>query len=626
MEASTIAARRTFLLVWSVLGLAKLVLIASLQPFGDEAFYWLEAQHPAWAYSDLPGATAWLIALGDSVGVGEVGLRWPFLVLGLLLPWQMVWMARAGGGEAQAWLAGSLACLMPLSALLGVLALPDVPLATASLLCLDAGRRLLRSGSPGVLMMLALGLALGAFSHYRFAAVPAALALGWLLAGALPRLLRTPGFWLAIAAGALAWLPLLWFNLAHAGAGFSFHLVERHPWRFHPEGWLQLPTQAAVVSPLLYIFLLLVLARAWRGWRTTRAAPDGWILGAGGATLLGWFVLGFFADTERVSFHWPLPGYLALLPALAAWLNASPRLRKAGLVLAGSFTLAAMSSLGASSLGASAWGGAAERVAASRYFPDNLVGWREVGHRVEQALAALPAGAVVVADNFMLAAQLAFHLRGSRAVYSLDHTLNSKHGRALQLAIWGLDEAGLAGLGEGRSALFVVEQTATKPEQRPAWQRHWCERLRLGAPAEALTLYRGRKRFLLYRTELGAQPTERCPRPALARFYGVQPGQVIERRSVLRGWAVKDGAGVGRIGITLDARTLAVARYGLPAPHVQQRLPASDDPAHPDVGFEADLDLSALPPGRYRLGIRVWSQGGSEDEGEEAFEVPVELH
>src|SRR3546814_8014675 len=51
----------------------------------------------------------------------------------------------------------------------------------------------------------------------------------------------------------------------------------------------------------------------------------------GGHVVLGFFVLGFFADTQRVSFHWPLPGYLALLPPLpvvlagwAPWLRRIP--------------------------------------------------------------------------------------------------------------------------------------------------------------------------------------------------------------------------------------------------------------------------------------------------------------
>lgn len=616
MEASTAAARRTFLLVWSGLAMLKLLLALALQPFGDEAFYWIEARHPAPAYSDLPGGTAWLIALGGLLADGGLGLRWPFLALGLLLPWQVVWLARAGAAPAHAWLAGLLACLMPLAGLLGVLALPDVPLATATLLCLHAAVRLLQGPSRAGFALLALGLAMGALSHYRFAAVPLALALGWLLSGTLPGLLRQPGFWAALASGFLAWLPLAWFNLEHGGAGLAFHLVERHPWRLHPEGWLQLPIQALVVSPLLYLLVLGTLLRLGLAWRARRATLDGLMLGFGGVTLLGWFLLGFVADTERVSFHWPLPGYLALLPATAAWLAPRRQLRRATLALAAAGTLAA-----ASYLGAAAWPPALERVAGSRLFPDNLVGWREVGGRVEAALGELPPDAVVVADNFMLAAQLDFHLDGRRRVYSLDHSLNPKHGRALQLAIWGLDESGIEALGEGVPVLFAVEQTATKPEQRPAWQRHWCDRLRLREPPEVLSLHAGRKRFLLYRTETGAQPPSACPRPAMARFYAVEAGQALDRRITLRGWAIKDGVGIDQLGITLDGRLVAAARHGLPAAHVRDSLPASDDPAHPDVGFEAEVDLGAIPAGRYRLGVRVWSRA----EGEDAFELPIEL-
>ena len=52
------ALRVKFLTLWCVLTLAKLLLAVWLPPFGDEAFYWQEGQHLAWAYSDLPGCTA----------------------------------------------------------------------------------------------------------------------------------------------------------------------------------------------------------------------------------------------------------------------------------------------------------------------------------------------------------------------------------------------------------------------------------------------------------------------------------------------------------------------------------------------------------------------------------------
>src|SRR3546814_5247552 len=67
-------------------------------------------------------------------------------------------------------------------------------------------------------------------------------------------------------------------------------------------------------------------AAARRGWATDSQRYLAWL---GGLVVLGFFVLGFFADIQRVSFHWPLPGYLALLPllpvVLAGW---APWLRR----------------------------------------------------------------------------------------------------------------------------------------------------------------------------------------------------------------------------------------------------------------------------------------------------------
>jgi hypothetical protein len=54
----------------------------------------------------------------------------------------------------------------------------------------------------------------------------------------------------------------------------------------------------------------------------------------GGVSTLG-ILLGFFTDVERISFHWPLPGYLALLVAVPVVLNGWPRwLRRTGWWLA----------------------------------------------------------------------------------------------------------------------------------------------------------------------------------------------------------------------------------------------------------------------------------------------------
>lgn len=230
MKQQTDSAKRTFIALWAAATLVKCVLAVRLPLFVDEAFYWQEGRHLAWAYSDLPGLTAWLTRLGVEIGgEGPLGLRWPFLSIAALLPWWIVAIARRETGPAHAWQAGMLAVLLPLLGTLGVLALPDVPLALATVLCLDAGSRLMRGTSWTAIALLAAGLIIGGLTHYRFIAV---IGVGFVAMLMLPegrRALRDMRVWLAVALGALAWLPLLLWNLDNADAGLRFQLVERHP-------------------------------------------------------------------------------------------------------------------------------------------------------------------------------------------------------------------------------------------------------------------------------------------------------------------------------------------------------------------------------------------------------------
>jgi 4-amino-4-deoxy-L-arabinose transferase-like glycosyltransferase len=198
-------AKTIFIALWAGVLLARCMLAARLPLFVDEAFYWQESRHPAWAYSDLPGFTAWLVRAGQTLaGHSEFALRWPFLLIAALLPWWIVRIARRELGAAHAWQAGSLAVLLPLLGTLGVLGLPDVPLALATVLCLDAGTRLLRGVDWTSAGLLAAGLAIGGLTHYRFVAVIGVgfLALLWLREGRIA--LRDPRVWGAVAIGALA--------------------------------------------------------------------------------------------------------------------------------------------------------------------------------------------------------------------------------------------------------------------------------------------------------------------------------------------------------------------------------------------------------------------------------------
>jgi 4-amino-4-deoxy-L-arabinose transferase-like glycosyltransferase len=155
--------RACFVFAWAALACVKLWLAWRLPVFVDEAFYAWEARHLAWAYSDLPGMSAWLAHLGLALG-GEhaLALRLPFLLLASALPWLVVRIAARWFGAEAGWLAGLLSLAMPLAALLGVMAVPDVPLVFASLLCLDAIAALRERVHSAALAELAIALALGA--------------------------------------------------------------------------------------------------------------------------------------------------------------------------------------------------------------------------------------------------------------------------------------------------------------------------------------------------------------------------------------------------------------------------------------------------------------------------------
>ncbi|HEU4993159.1 MAG TPA: glycosyltransferase family 39 protein, partial [Luteimonas sp.] len=295
----------------------KAALASGLPLFVDEAFYWQEGMHPGWAYSDLPALTAWLARLGvEAGGQHALALRAPFLLLAACVPWLVAAIARRIDGAEAGWRAGMLALLLPLAGTLGLLALTDVAMTVAALLCLHAGVRLLQRVDGAAAAELALGLVMGGLSHYRFAAIVGVGAIALVASARGRAVLRDPRVWAGIVAGALAWVPLFAWNVAHAEAGLRFQLVDRHPWAFHADGLRFVLLQALLATPLLFAALA---AAAWRHRRDGDAAADGgdarrYLALSGGLFVLAFFALGFFADTERVSFHWPLQGMLALLP------------------------------------------------------------------------------------------------------------------------------------------------------------------------------------------------------------------------------------------------------------------------------------------------------------------------
>ena len=605
-------AQRTFWALFVVVLLVKLLVAARLPLFVDEAFYWLEGQRLAAAYSDLPGLTAWLTRLGVTLGGDNpLALRLPFLVLAALVPLMVVRIASREFGELRGWQAGSFALLLPLAGTLGLMALPDAAMALATLLCVDAGARLLRRVTAGAALELALGLAIGALSHYRFIAVIGVGLVALLLLPDGRRVLRDVRVWTAIAFGAAAWTPLVVWNLDNADAGLRFQLVERHPWAFHVEGLWFIAIQALLVTPLLFAALALA---AWRGQRSTLPASR-YLALLGGLVVLGFFALGFFADTERVSFHWPLPGYLALLPLLPLVLSQWPRWLRGltwgtaalGLVL----TLGYYVAVSTPEVRA--------RTAAEKWYPSNFAGWDSLADAVRDELGDMPPGTQVVADNFKVGAELGFAL-GDASIPVLDHPLNHRHGRAPQLRLWGLQTKGREEWADA-PVLLVAGVSEVQYKNLLEHYHALCDAVGPLPPPRVLNVDHGRQRFLLFRLD-GHASEGPCVAPAMAWLDSPASGATVGREFTLEGWAFKDGVGLARVEALLDGRVVGDLEYGIENPGVALFWRTSNDPQHPRVGLRGTIDLGDVEPGRHWLGLRLHGNDGSVEDWPE---VPINV-
>jgi 4-amino-4-deoxy-L-arabinose transferase-like glycosyltransferase len=607
-----VQARNGFIALWALLLLAKIVLATHLPLFVDEAFYWQEGQHLAWAYSDLPGLTAWMTRLGVLFGGNTtLALRAPFLLVAAALPWLVVRIASREFDRVQGWRAGLFAMLLPLAGTLGVLAVPDAMMTFATLLCMDAGARLLRTVSATAALELAIGLAIGALSHYRFLAV---LGVGLLVLLLLPqgrRALCDPRVAIAIAFGAAAWTPLVAWNLGNADAGLRFQLVDRHPWAFHADGAWFVLVQAALVTPLLFAALA---QAAWLHRRDPQPVPRyfAWL---GALVVLGFFGLGFFADTERISYHWPLPGYVALLPLLPSVLRRWPRwLRIATILLAGVGLLAMLGYYAAASVPS-----LRAQVAGEKGYPHNFAGWTPLAQAVRALRAGMPADTLIVADNFKAGAELGFAL-GDANIAVLPHPLNVKHGRAPQLRLWGLDASGRDHFGT-HPLLLVVGASEVELKNLPRQYHALCARLGPLPPPRVVNVDHGSQRFLLFALGRAAAPGP-CTTPAMAWIDQPLPDDRVDGAFEVSGWAFKDGVGLAGVEVLLDGVPVGRATYGIDNAGPRRFWPISNDPHHPRVGFRAQVDASHLRPGRHWLGLRLHGSDGSV---EAWSEQPVDI-
>jgi len=304
-----------------LLGLTVLrgVFAALVELSPDEAYYWAWSAQPAWGYYDHPPGVAWLIAAGTALLSDiELGVRLPALLCSLSSVWMVYLLTReVTGSRRQAFWVALLLAGSPIFSVGAVIHTPDALLAAAWSTALWFTLRAVRFDR--LLDWIFLGVCIGV----------AALAklTGWFLLPCLGLFvlcckvgrtrLKRPGPALTLLVAVLIALPNLLWSSGEGGGAYAFQLAHvTGGLHFSPQGFLAfLGGQAGVVSPLLWVGLVLFMAVSWR--RAVRfGRNEAFMMWCFSAPLL--LLCALLSVAGRVEANWPAVAYIAALPG-AAW-------------------------------------------------------------------------------------------------------------------------------------------------------------------------------------------------------------------------------------------------------------------------------------------------------------------
>ena len=308
--------------------LALVILRAVYLPFAnlfpEEAYYWNYGQHLALGYLDHPPMVAWLIRLGGAIfGHGELGVRCFALVCSLVTSFFAFRLADLLYGRRAAWTTLLLAQGLPFFFLSGWVMTPDAPLTACWAGMLYFLARVFFAGSERAWWGVGICLGVGMLSKYTVALLgPATLIFLALDPGSRPWFRRALPY-AAVALAVVIFSPVIFWNATHHWASFAFQSTGR----LHEPRHFSLPAlfgAVVVVLTPLGVFLAGEALLATR--HDATILPDDSRrrrLFARVCTLMPLGVFVFFSLSHQVKLNWTGPLWLAVLPLIAARLNAA---------------------------------------------------------------------------------------------------------------------------------------------------------------------------------------------------------------------------------------------------------------------------------------------------------------
>jgi undecaprenyl-diphosphatase len=431
----------------------------------DEAHYWEWSRRLDWSYYSKGPLVAYLIAASTWLGGHtEFWVRLPAVLLGVgIAGIGYALAARIFQSERAGFLSVILLSLIPLYHAGSLLMTIDPAFVffwglSSLLLCRAIQRR-----SEMAWYGAGFAFGLGLLSKYTmFMLLPCVLL--WLAGSSKLRgWLRRREPYEAAVLGLLLFSPVIVWNARHGWLSGRHVLIQAGAGSRRSLGSLLLggpeflATQLGVISPPLFILLLMAMVWAWQEGRR-QGRDDLLLLACLSAPAFLFFQAWSFI--AKVQANWAAHAYFTAAVAAAGWSEAwySGRNRRAakrlkGLLVASIILPALLLPL---AFFPELLGVFGTRVpAAADLVSKRLRGWAELGSAVGEVMRASPHPPFVVSDRYQIASELAFYVPGNPRVY------NANLGRRMnQYDVWG----GWEELS-GRDGLFVTYGAAEPPEE-----------------------------------------------------------------------------------------------------------------------------------------------------------------
>lgn len=303
------------LLLIVLVALYHLFIIGVVGPGDNEAYYWTWSKHLDLSYFDHPPMVAYMIALttavgGDSVFFLRIGTVLFFCITSLLI---YLLAFEFSGSRKTAFYSLCLANIIPLFFLLGILTVPDAPLAVFWLLYLLLLLRVARGISWWHWYLMGFVLGLAVLSKYFAILLVPSTFLFLLSDKKLRTYLKSPHPYIGLALSGLVASPIVFWNLREGWASFIYQLNTRHEGGvFWSNLWTLVIGQLGVVTPiLLFCFLFVIFIFMKRGFKSGGDIRDKFIVLTSVPTLVFFYIV--MCLTNDAEPHWPGLGYIPLL-------------------------------------------------------------------------------------------------------------------------------------------------------------------------------------------------------------------------------------------------------------------------------------------------------------------------